>query len=362
MRARLAAPAHYSERAARTAKEVVSWSARSTRFERPPPRPVACFPLQLPPAMFRHYYDHPSETSDPDWPEPVVVSLDALDAASLAALPAYLGESIELRYQPDAITTHLGCRPIVFEIGSSVRLTERAIWSILVELPTGAESVESHVAAVIAATPEGEELAFYSTLDVVGQDPLYAYFDRFLRRSWLDPRRAEESLIRVIDSFGGFLRRCDMDHETFQDDYIGLALRFLQRRDPRRFVDLLAFRLTSGQLCELSADRGHLLTGDGVLKAVVDRVLAGEDGWSMRVDVLRLCYAVYGSNAELTDDVLDYCRQRVDLDEDHDIKAFLRELSFVRDNRDLVWSRRQMNLDTGFHRYDKRQQRWTRLI
>ncbi len=154
-----------------------------------------------------------------------------------------------------------------------------------------------------------------------------------------------------------------MDHETFQNENIELVLSFLKQRDKQRFLDLLVFRLSTGQNCRLSANQYDLLEGDGVLKSVIDGILPAVDsGWSLRVDILQLCYAVYGSNSSLTEDVLDHYRERVDLGEGHDLESFQRDLHLIQERRDSVWNRRQRNLNTGFHRYDKRKQEWSKLM
>ena len=311
--------------------------------------------------MFDCYYAKSS--GDPDRPAPLVVRLESLSTAVLRSLPQYLIDILPLRYDLEGIDTHLGGRPLSFEIGGESMFTERAIWSLLIEMPDGATHVVEYVDAVIDGLDSKDDLAHYSHLDVVGQDPLYAYFDRFIRRAWLDSPRNLKPYFKVTDCFLRFLRRCDMDHETFQNESIRLAFRFLKHRDKERFLDLLVFRLSAGQHCELSADQYKLLEGDGVLKSVIDRILPiVDDGWPLRVDILQLCYAVYGSNAALTEDVLAYYGDRVDLGEGHDLKKFQRGLQMIQEQRDSIWKRWQCNLNTGFHRYDKKKQEWSKLI
>lgn len=311
--------------------------------------------------MFNYYYAKSS--GDPDRPAPLVVRLESLSTAVLRSLPQYLIDSLPLRYDLEGIETHLDCRPLSFEIGGEFVFTERAIWALLIEMPDGATRVVEYVDAVIDGLDSNDDLAFYSHLDVVGQDPLYAYFDRYIRREWLDSPRNLKPYFKVTDCFLRFLRRCDMEHETFQDENIRLALRFLKHRDTERFLDFLVFRLSTGQHYELSANQYNLLEGDGVLKSVIDGILPIVDsGWPLRVDILRLCYAVYGSNARLTEDVLAYYRDMVDLGEGHDLKNFRRNLQLIQEQRDSVWKRLQRNLNTGFHRYDKKKQEWSKLM
>ena len=310
--------------------------------------------------MFDYYYA--TTSGDPDWPAPLVVRLNSLSPATLRSLRGYLIDSLPLRYDLQGVNTHLGARPLSFEVGGEALFTERAIWALLIEMPNGADYAVEYVDAVIEGSGSNDDLALYSCLDVVGQDPLYAYIDRHIRRERLDSPRNLEPYFKVTDCFLRFLQRCDMDHETFQNDNIGPVLRFLNHRDSARFLDLLAFRLTTGQHDQLSPDQFYLLQGDGVLKRVIDRVSSIVDpGWGVRIDILQLCYAVYGSNMELTNDVLAYYRDRVDLGEDHDLKNFQRDLQLIQEQRDSIWKRRQRNLNTGFHRYDKNTQEWSKV-
>jgi len=258
--------------------------------------------------MFEHSYEDASKPADTDWPAPMVVSCDQLNAATLSALFAYLVDTFPLRYHVEDLHTHLDARPLVFEFAGGLRLSERAFWPLIVEMHSGAGAVTGYVDAVIAHTPAKDDLGFYSCLDVVGQDPIYAYFDRFLRRAFLDTRDDVAPLLEVIDCFMRFLRRCDLDHETFQDDYIVLCLRFLKWKDADRLLELLYLRLTRDQNSGVRPDQRGLLTGDGFLKRIVDRYLAdSEQAWHLHESVVELCCAVYGSNDALTDDVLAYC-------------------------------------------------------
>ena len=312
--------------------------------------------------MFEHSYEDALDPADGDWPAPLVVHCDQLNTATLSALPAYLIDTMPLRYRVEDLNTHLDARPLVFEFAGDTRLSERALWSLIVEMHWGADAVTSYVDAVIAYTPANDALGFYSCLDVVGQDPIYAYFDRFLRRAFLDTRGDVAPLVQVIDCFLRFLGRCDLDHETFQEGYIAPCLRFLKWKDADRLLELLYLRLTRGQNVGVWPDRRGLLTGDGFLKRIVDRYLGdSEEAWHLHESVVELCCAVYGSNDALTDDVLAYCRSRAEFDEDDPRNRRNKGLSLLRRVRDADWALWPRALDTGFHRFDKASGEWTRL-
>ena len=168
------------------------------------------------------------------------------------ALPAYLVDSIGLRYNLEGEDTHLEARPILFEVGGAYRLTERAIWSLIVDQSTGADDVCAYIDGVITHTGCNEDLGFYSNVRVVGQDALFAYIDRYL-----DEKREGDMLVpdqfeRTVGAFLRFLRKCDMDHEVYQDAYISKLLGTI---DKNQAVDLLVFRLTNGQHRDLTEDK-----------------------------------------------------------------------------------------------------------
>jgi hypothetical protein len=145
-----------------------------------------------------------------------------------------------------------------------------------------------------------------------------------------------------------------------------LAIDWLRYQDRARFIDFVLFRLQHGQCCLSNMSFEFLekqLTAHGVLKQVVDGVVRHNilDRCSPRSDLLTLCAVVYGSNFELTADVLYYCRQLADLEERHSALYAADALTRLRSLRDASWLRHRTDLDTGFHRFDKATLRWERV-
>jgi hypothetical protein len=310
-------------------------------------------------AAITFFHEPRTPHSDGDFPEPLVIQVDTLSAQCIHDVADFLLANIELRYDLGDLKTHLGARPIVIEIGGSLRVSERTFWSILVDsCPDAAQRVIRYVDAQIARTHPADELHFTSYLTVVGEDALYAYLDVHLAR--YDSRRGTDyaELMTVLDCFRRFVARCDLDHEVFQNDYIRMALDLLSYKDRTRFLDLLLFRFTHGQCCLGDTDFEFLqkhLTQKGILRDAVDGILThrrGEELWA-HTDVLTVCAVVYGSNFELTADVLGYCRQQMDLGEDWPKIHLTPELTLLRSLRDAYWIQRPRDLDTGFHRFSK---------
>ena len=314
-------------------------------------------------------FRHEPRTSDSemDFPEPLVIQVDSLSSHAIRAVVEFLLDNIELRYDLGDLDTHLGARPIVIEIGGGVRMTERTLWSIVTDAyPDAAQLVVRYVDANIARTHPQDELNATSYITIVGEDALYAYLDKHLAR--YDSRRGTDSaeLMAVLDCFRRFLGRCDLDHETFQNGYIRMALEHLRHMDRSRFLDLLLFRFMHGQR-SLGADVDFeflqdQLTAKGVLREVVDGILVHHRHWghSVQSDVLTVCAVVYGSNFELTVEVLNYCRKQIDLQEDQSMLNSAGGLALLRSLRDAFWIRYPTDIDTGFHRFSKASMRWER--
>jgi hypothetical protein len=316
--------------------------------------------------MFEFHLERMSDASDPDRPEPLVIATSKLYGATFSSLPAFLLEILPVRFDLDGSDTHLGARPIQFDMGG-LRLSERAIWCLLVQLPGAADHVSAYISNLLARPRDRDILDFCTSLDVVGQDPLYAYLDHCVRPYNLTLQGELSDHLQVIESFIAFLRHCDLDHETFQDEYIQMVLSFLYWHDRsprihRGLRDLLHLRLTTGQYTQPMPEYSRYLSSKGLLREIVDMLIATESGKSLRVDVLTLCAVVYGSDTSCRDAVLAYCRNRTELDEAKDLSYFAAELAFLAEQRDAWLKRYAVELDTGFHVRHKGSGEWSWVV
>ncbi len=311
--------------------------------------------------MFDHYYVS-AQNGDPDHPEPLVVCLGKLDSEKIEKLPAYLIESIALRFNLDGLDTHLQARPLQFELEHGQRISERALWHLLIEQPDGVRFAAEYVDAAISLGSTDGALGFYSFLDVVGQDPIYAYLGRYFFEAESEPPMDVEGALAMADCFLRFLRHCDMDHETYQDDYIKLALSFLQRHDVDRMIDLLIFRLTTGQHSEPSRDHTDLLLINGVFRRVIDDLLSTD--FYFYDDLVLLCHCVYGHAEKPTREVLSYCQQRKSINEQPLNKHTQRRAAWIGEFTELRlrdFGNRTHGINTGFHTYKPATNDWSRI-
>ncbi len=316
--------------------------------------------------MFDHYYVF-EEDSDPDQPEPLVVEIGNLDAEKLRELPKYLVDTIDLRYNVKGLDTHLEARPIQFELSGGSKISERGIWALILDQPGGVSSVSRYVDAAIEHRPHGEVLGFYSFLDVVGQDPIYALISRIHPEYLIEEPKSLDEFIQASDCFLRFLRHCDMDHETYQNEYIDIVLGFYMKYDMERMVNLLAFRLTSGQYTDLRKDKVRFLLKNGAFKAVVDKLLdmgCWKNGWNYG-DLFVLCSAVYGRSLELIEEVVQYCSDRENIGErqlDRYAQLDAERLAAYSDFLIREKVKYGEGVNTGFHRIKDGDETWVSIM
>lgn len=295
-------------------------------------------------------------TGAPDNPPPLIVAIDLISKATIEELTRFLIGSIDLRFDLDGIETHLGARPISIEVGGSVSISEQLFWTIQIESNSGApdRALEYLDAAIKQTTGE---LPFCTILEIVGQHPIYAYLDLYLARSLIRFPTDPQPLVSILRGFTRYLRCSDIDHEVPHHRYVDDVLTFLKFNDHDAFVELLLFYLTT-QYASDAMSFDHL-GAEGILKVAVDHALSRGSGWPLRAHVLELCASVYGSNLELTEDVIAYCRVRRDIGDSHDLINFSGSLSRIRRVHDAKMVGWKSKIRTGFHEYDGR--RWRRV-
>ena len=96
----------------------------------------------------------------------MVIQVEALSAQSISAVAEFLLANIELRYDLGDLDTHLGARPILIEASQNLHITERTLWSTLVDsCSDAAQLISRYVDAQIARTHSDRELYFTSYFD-----------------------------------------------------------------------------------------------------------------------------------------------------------------------------------------------------
>ncbi|GAB1269164.1 hypothetical protein NBRC116493_24170 [Aurantivibrio infirmus] len=311
------------------------------------------------------FLEPPGPKANADRPPPLVIQADSLSLDVIKAIPLFLIENVDAVHNIEGLDTHLEARPIQIEISGETRISEKVIWSIVIQnLPDAAELIVRYVNAHLDRIPDNGELGWCSFLDIVGQEALYAFLD--LDLSEIDDKG---SVLKIIDCFILFIKRCDLDHYYLPESYIENILNY--RIDEDQYIDLLTYRLFNGQevLDGNYEWANRYLSKNGVLKLVVDKAIESDKYGSLdTLDILKYCAPVYGNKHELTNDVLNYCCKLVpNFNRTKTLKNFQPSLMCQRSKCDADWERRNVgskyaSMNTGFHYYDGEKNTWEILI
>ena len=296
-------------------------------------------------------------SQDPHQPDPIVLAIPDLSSA-LPSLVAAMVEALPDRLDVESKFAHLGARPLLAEVANAGLLSERALWALLVEQASAPTEISAYVNQCIEAC-DGE-LRFCTEVDVLGQEAPYAYIDRYFRRQAGHVKQVSDDTYRVIEAFERFLAATDMDHETHQNDYLNVVIRYLWS-DPDRRGDFVVFRILNGQYDGVSAPVDEVLRAKGQLRLVVDKLLELQGiEWRLHRLILELCAVVYGSDEQSTKDVIDYCRARSEFDEKALSDWMVRNLEQQRSQSDLWLLSYGRDRSSGFHTYSRSTGRWSR--
>jgi len=323
---------------------------------------------------FKYHYE--ADSGVEDWPDAAVIEVGSeFDISELLDL---LISNVDVMYDPEGSWEGIRAKPLKLEFPSGIRISERSFWSVAIdvvpdiEIKIG-EYVDAHIERSLRDV--GGYLAFTSYLDVVGQEALYAYIDSRIRhesRQPLDPQK----LTTFSDCFIRFLKACDMEHETYQNSYIYTLLDVLDSTSDQFFF-LLTFRLFEGQMGLLGGLRNDLvvlqrcLNRNGMLRKVIDFMISGyDDGVASPVgryiEIVQVCSLVYGTDESPTSDVLEYCREHVELEEN--VRRPRNWLSLTRGVRDAYIAFATHGLvpyppsNTGFHEFSQPNRSWKRVF
>jgi len=321
-----------------------------------------------------------------------------IDAAAIRAFPVYLTENIHELIEV-ALLSHEDRDHEYFavqvEIDDGYTIPEYLMWANVVQnLANAEELIAGYINKICELTTHkdtAESVAKYGPTELSWSDPehpigsyaLIEYMD------WASARKdfEQKPIGDIYQPFMKFLRHCDLDHETWQDEYIQKALTKFHHMDSAVELDnlfeLLYFRLFNGQSILIAAEKDfrylyRFLCYKGGLRRIIDKILSDEvlQADSMDCDeylYLKLCACVYGGDQETTSEVLGYVRRNI---EEHLIPCVEQQLTELQDIRaecdEFLAARRPAyekykgfpncpeDLDSGFHRYVIAEDRWIR--
>lgn len=319
------------------------------------------------PSCFDHQLKPPYELDEDGYiakyPGPLVVLSPPLTSELLPSLARHLIDTIESRYNDDRSKTNFFTRPLELETSTGLKLTERALWTILVEEEGADEWVAEYVDRAIATC--GGLLSYITGEVVLSQEVVYAYLDRWVRREVGMVRHIPPTVMKVIDAFERFVYASDMDHAVHQFDYIKVVTHYLWS-NPERQADFIAFSLLETQFDVFEHDerfRAELMSR-GHLKRIIDRAIEKEHyRSSLYCLTWELCTAIYGSDENALDDVLNYVVSKSGVAREELHPRMLQRIKTERAIRDLELSfrNRAIRKPTGFHNYDDENNSWIKI-
>lgn len=212
---------------------------------------------------------------------------------------------------------------IQLRLSGGITLSEKTLWSIVFD-STG-DDYRSLIEYIdcwcnITNIEEYETLPRTDEYHFIGETAFLLFFERYFD--------ADESLTQsampLYHCFNRFIQRCDLDHETHQDELIQKVLLKLRWLDTPLYCELLCYRLNNGQVSYFdSGCRGvkpFLAVGKGgkmLLKPIIDFLIDHNEDHRFLLEpddsetFSYLIAAVYGSNEPQTNEIIAYIEQRI---------------------------------------------------
>ena len=324
--------------------------------------------------MLKHRFD--IGKSKTGWSQQtLVIEVSQLDFETLQALPVYLINQVEFIYQKNEEIDEECMWPVMIDINGQFTISEKLLWAMVCDtLPNAKELVIQYLQKLcdLAKQSEYDEFLLYSDeYHFMGAFAVIPFLDWYFKQDESNTAAA----LPVYDSFIQYIRCCDMDTETFQDEYIEKVLNKLAFFNVIKLVELLCFRLCNGQL----ADKEfrylyHFLAlppdEPGRLKLVID-CLSDENNTDVASFIrssediyLRLCAAVYGDHHKETEEVMDYVKQSVgkQLKPIHPrLLPYIQKIRSECEASSAFSSDNSGFSNSSFHLYDQKNKKWLPL-
>jgi hypothetical protein len=318
----------------------------------------------------KHIFEHgTSKTGFPQ--QSFVIEIQTLDFETLKALPVYLIDHCHLIFEEENTTSEDTMWPVKVSIDGQLAISEKIMWEMVCEtLPNAKDLIIDYIEKLchLAKDKPHGELLLHDEYHYCGSFAIISFFDWFLEQD----ESATVTALPVYNCFTRFIMCCDLDIETFQDEYIEKVLDKLSSINSTQFIELLAIRLSSGQLAGKDFRYLHHflenpLSQPAHLKELIDYLT---DSNNINIDeyyrtksasYLRLCAAIYGSNDKQTDEILDYANQRLKGKLKPIIPFQLKEIQRIKTECDAFRAFQPVSekiINSSFHSYDLKSKQW----
>jgi hypothetical protein len=303
-----------------------------------------------------------------------IIETDELNESTLKALPEYLINHVHLLFEAEKSAKEDTMWPVMVDINGQLNISEEVLWTMVCDTLPNAKTLVLEYIQKLCRLAKDTEYGFLLCNDsrhFIGSYALLPFLTRYL----LEAESRTTPALPVYDCFIKFIRCCDLEFETFQDEYIEKVLRKLIFVDEIKSVELLCIRLCNGQLTDKDFRYlYHFLNPLGQrpskLKLVID-YLTDSNNLETVDDVqdeesiyLRLCAAIYGHNLKETKEVIDYVRHKRGDKLRPCCTYELNEVQRIRSECDAfraLQPERDGYFNSSFHLYDQKNKQWLPL-
>lgn len=327
----------------------------------------------------------------------LTIHIDSITCSVLENLPNYIVDNIVQLFEAE--TTYQDHRDPGYDyyairifIGGQYTLSEKPFWVMITENLHNAEAlITAYINKLCELTEKkdskesidsfGPTPLIWSTQEnPIGSFAIIAYLDRLYEAEGY----SKPCSYIMFDTFIKFLNHCDMDHETWQHEYMtNMLYRFHVSkldRDKDKLATLLYFRLFNGQSCVNAAEINchylrRFLAYNGGLFTIVNMIiknLEDEDIYMDEYIYLKLCASAYGIDTEKIDEILEYVKRKLGEDELYPLTPGMQsEIAAIakESNEALLANTKSYEehkhhkscpqiQNSGFHRYNFDAQEW----
>lgn len=262
---------------------------------------------------------------------------------------------------------------IRLSLTGGITLSEKTLWSMVfdddgIDHSFLVEYIDSWCS--IADSVDDGILPRPDEYHFVGETAFLLFFERFFDSD----TSLSQSAMPLYHCFSRFIQRCDLDHETHQDELIQKVLQKLRWLDTPLYCELLCYRLNNGQInyfdngCRgikqfLAAGKNGKL----LLKPIIDFLISHNENHRFLLapdDSEKFSYllaAVYGNSEEQTKEVIAYIEKGISRElrplrpsASNKLAGFKAECDAI-----VLGARpHKSQTDSGFHIFDWQTKEW----
>lgn len=323
--------------------------------------------------MDYHIEDRTSKTG---WPvKNLVFQLDGLDIDSVKTIQNCLGQSFLILSELKQTLDNEHYFTIEVKVGEQLLLSEKTLWSVIFDAcGNDYQFLINHINQWCDTldSEEYETLPRTDEYHFIGENAFKLFFERYFDDE-LSITKQSEDLYRC---FIRFIKVCDLDHETHQDELIHAVLGKLKLTNKSLFCELFCYRLMNGQRTYMEMSHRdiyrylHPAPDNSLFKLVLDYFISlkNDTRFALYPDdgqvVWHLAAAIYGNNQAQINEVVAYVEQNLGFNFAPVNDRLFRHIQRVMDECDATFNNRRESktkYSTGLHFYDGESKKWLNI-